>query len=163
PPTTGAERLLASGRLNQASPIAIPELEAFDPVAMVVLVITHRGGATVGDRPLAVHRFRRGVKTVFLIDYGSHPASALNCSRFADPDSGETIIAGMGELHLEIIKSRLVNEYGVHSEVGKPKVAYRQPFRRASDVEGKHVKQTGGRGQFGVVRVRFKVKETPEF
>jgi elongation factor G len=83
--------------------------------------------------------------------------------RFTDAETGETIIAGMGELHLEIIKSRLVNEYGVHSEVGKPKVAYRQTLRRACDVEGKHVKQTGGRGQFGVVRIRFKPKETPEF
>ena len=83
--------------------------------------------------------------------------------RFTDAETGETIIAGMGELHLDIIKSRLVNEYGIHSEVGKPKVAYRQTFRRNTEAEGKHVKQTGGRGQFGVVRVRFKVKDTPEF
>jgi elongation factor G len=83
--------------------------------------------------------------------------------RFTDPETGETIIAGMGELHLDIIKSRLVNEYGIHSEVGKPKVAYRQTFRRGCEAEGKHVKQSGGRGQFGIVRVRFKVKETPEF
>jgi elongation factor G len=83
--------------------------------------------------------------------------------RFTDPETGETIIAGMGELHLEIIKSRLVNEYGIHSEVGKPKVAYRQTLKRDVDVEGRHVKQTGGRGQFGVVRVRFSVKDTPEF
>jgi elongation factor G len=83
--------------------------------------------------------------------------------RFTDPETSETIIAGMGELHLEIIKSRLVNEYGVHSEVGKPKVAYRQTLRKPCDVEGRHVKQTGGRGQFGVVRVKFSSKETPEF
>ncbi len=83
--------------------------------------------------------------------------------RFTDAETGETIIAGMGELHLEIIKSRLVNEYGVHSEVGKPKVAYRQTLRRGGEVEGKHVKQTGGRGQFGIVRVRFAPKDTPEF
>jgi elongation factor G len=83
--------------------------------------------------------------------------------RFTDPETSETIIAGMGELHLEIIKSRLVNEYGIHSEVGKPKVAYRQTLRKACDVEGRHVKQTGGRGQFGVVRIRFSTKETPEF
>jgi elongation factor G len=83
--------------------------------------------------------------------------------RFTDPETSETIIAGMGELHLDIIKSRLVNEYGVQSEVGKPKVAYRQTFKKNCDVEGKHVKQSGGRGQFGVVRIRFKLKETPEF
>jgi elongation factor G len=51
----------------------------------------------------------------------------------------------------------------VHSEVGKPKVAYRQTFRKACDVEGRHVKQTGGRGQFGVVRIKFTIKDTPEF
>ncbi len=83
--------------------------------------------------------------------------------RFTDPETSETIIAGMGELHLDIIKSRLVNEYGIHSEVGKPKVAYRQTLRKNCDAEGKHVKQSGGRGQFGVVRVKFTVKETPEF
>jgi elongation factor G len=83
--------------------------------------------------------------------------------RFTDPETSETIIAGMGELHLEIIKSRLVNEYGIHSEVGKPKVAYRQTFRKDVDAEGKHVKQSGGRGQYGVVRIKFHVKETPEF
>src|SRR5262245_18293208 len=83
--------------------------------------------------------------------------------RFTDPETSETIIAGMGELHLEIIKSRLVNEYGIHSEVGKPKVAYRQTLKRDTEAEGKHVKQTGGRGQFGVVRVRFKRKESREF
>ncbi len=83
--------------------------------------------------------------------------------RFTDPETSETIIAGMGELHLDIIKSRLVNEYGIQSEVGKPKVAYRQTLKRACDVEGKHIKQSGGRGQFGVVRVRFSVKDTQEF
>src|SRR5207244_13393405 len=54
--------------------------------------------------------------------------------RFTDPETGETIIAGMGELHLEIIKSRLVNEYGVHSEAGKPQGAHRPPPRQAGDL-----------------------------
>jgi len=74
---------------------------------------------------------------------------------FTDDETGETIISGMGELHLEIIVSRLTREFGVGCDTGRPKVAYRQTFARAVDVEGRHVKQSGGRGQFGVVRVRF--------
>ncbi|MFM8387287.1 MAG: elongation factor G [Planctomycetia bacterium] len=74
---------------------------------------------------------------------------------FTDDETGETIISGMGELHLDIICSRLKREFGVACETGKPKVAYRQTFARNIDVEGRHVKQSGGRGQFGVVRIRF--------
>ncbi|MFM8980393.1 MAG: elongation factor G [Planctomycetia bacterium] len=74
---------------------------------------------------------------------------------FTDDETGETIISGMGELHLDIICSRLRREFGVACETGKPKVAYRQTIARPIDVEGRHVKQSGGRGQFGVVRVRF--------
>jgi elongation factor G len=79
-----------------------------------------------------------------------------------DAETGETLISGMGELHLEIICSRLLNEYKVACETGRPKVAYRQTLSRATDVEGRHVKQTGGRGQFGVVRVKFTPKEDPD-
>jgi elongation factor G len=75
---------------------------------------------------------------------------------WTDPETSETIISGMGELHLDVLCSRLQREYGVGVDTGKPKVAYRQTFSRAADVEGRHVKQTGGRGQFGVVRVKFK-------
>jgi elongation factor G len=81
---------------------------------------------------------------------------------FTDEETGETTISGMGELHLEIICSRLTREFGVACETGKPKVAYRQTLARPCEVEGKHVKQTGGRGQFGVVRIRFTAAEETE-
>ncbi len=79
-----------------------------------------------------------------------------------DPETSETLISGMGELHLEIICSRLKNEHNVECETGRPKVAYRQTLSRDADVEGRHVKQTGGRGQFGVVRVRIGPAENNE-
>jgi len=68
-----------------------------------------------------------------------------------DEETGETIISGMGELHLEIIVNRLRREFGVGANVGKPQVAYRETIRRGAKAEGRYVKQTGGRGQYGVV------------
>ncbi len=64
-----------------------------------------------------------------------------------DPDSGQTIISGMGELHLEIIIDRMMREYKVEANVGKPQVAYRETIRKVSEAEGKFIRQTGGRGQ----------------
>ena len=72
-----------------------------------------------------------------------------------DIDSGQTIIEGMGELHLEIIVDRLLREFRVEANVGKPQVAYRETFRKAADVEGKYVRQSGGRGQYGHCKLQF--------
>jgi elongation factor G len=72
-----------------------------------------------------------------------------------DEESGQTIIAGMGELHLEIIVDRMKREFGVDANIGKPQVAYRETIRRKVEVEGKHVKQSGGRGQYGHVWLRI--------
>jgi len=72
-----------------------------------------------------------------------------------DLDSGQTIISGMGELHLEIIVDRLLREFRVEANVGKPQVAYRETFRKSVDVEGKYVRQSGGRGQYGHCKVLF--------
>jgi len=74
---------------------------------------------------------------------------------YTDEETGDLIISGMGELHLEVIRSRLQTEFKVETEAGRPQVAYRQALRKEIEIEGRHVKQTGGRGQFGVVRVRF--------
>ncbi len=72
-----------------------------------------------------------------------------------DPETGQTIIAGMGELHLEIIVDRLLREFKVEANVGAPQVAYKETFRKVVDQEYKYAKQSGGRGQYGHCKVRF--------
>jgi elongation factor G len=72
-----------------------------------------------------------------------------------DPDTGQTILAGMGELHLEIIVDRMQREFNVGANVGKPQVAYRETIRAKSEADYKHAKQSGGRGQYGHVKIRI--------
>ncbi len=74
---------------------------------------------------------------------------------YTNADTGQTIIAGMGELHLEIIVDRLLREFKVEANVGAPQVSYKETFRKEVDVEGKFVRQSGGRGQYGHCKVRF--------
>ncbi|MCL2708666.1 MAG: elongation factor G [Defluviitaleaceae bacterium] len=74
---------------------------------------------------------------------------------FTNEETGQTIISGMGELHLEIIVDRLLREFKVEANVGKPQVSYRETFGKAADVEGRYVKQTGGRGQYGHCKLIF--------
>ena len=77
-----------------------------------------------------------------------------------DEESGQTIISGMGELHLEIIVDRMKREFKVEANVGKPQVAYRETIRGTVESEGKHVKQSGGRGQYGHVWLKIEPNET---
>ena len=72
-----------------------------------------------------------------------------------DPETGQTILAGMGELHLEIIVDRLQREFNVGANVGKPQVAYRETIRKKAEGEGRFVRQTGGRGQYGHIKLRI--------
>jgi len=76
-----------------------------------------------------------------------------------DEESSQTIISGMGELHLEIIVDRMKREFGVEANVGKPQVAYRETIRKAVDQEYRFVKQSGGRGQYGHVQIKFEPQE----
>ena len=72
-----------------------------------------------------------------------------------NPETGQTIIAGMGELHLEIIVDRLLREFNVEANVGAPQVAYKETITKASDIDSKYARQSGGRGQYGHCKVRF--------
>lgn len=76
-----------------------------------------------------------------------------------DVETGETIISGMGELHLEIIVDRMKREFGIEGSVGKPQVAYKETIKTMAEFEGKYVRQSGGRGQYGHVRLRVEPQE----
>ena len=76
-----------------------------------------------------------------------------------DEETGQTIISGMGELHLEIIVDRMKREFKVEANVGAPQVAYKEAFKKTVEVEGKYIRQTGGRGQYGHVWLRLEPQE----
>ena len=78
---------------------------------------------------------------------------------YTDEETGQTIIAGMGELHLEIIVSRLMREFNVEANIGKPQVSYKETITKEAIVDYRHVKQTGGRGQYGHVKIRVYPRE----
>ena len=78
---------------------------------------------------------------------------------YTDAETGQTIIAGMGELHLDIIVDRMMREYKVEANVGKPQVAYKETIRKKVQVEGKFVRQSGGKGQYGHVWLEIEPKE----
>ncbi len=79
---------------------------------------------------------------------------------YTDEETGQTIIAGMGELHLEIIVDRLLREFRVEANVGKPQVAYKETIRKVADVDHKYARQSGGRGQYGHVKIKIEPNES---
>jgi elongation factor G len=79
---------------------------------------------------------------------------------YTDEETGQTIIAGMGELHLEIIVDRLMREFKVEANVGKPQVAYKETIRRLADVDHKYARQSGGHGQYGHVKIKMEPNES---
>jgi elongation factor G len=80
-----------------------------------------------------------------------------------DPDTGQTLISGMGELHLEIITDRLVREFKVGANVGKPQVAYKEAITQEAEGEGRYIRQTGGHGQYGHARIKVRPTAEAEF
>ncbi|HVT60646.1 MAG TPA: elongation factor G [Thermoanaerobaculia bacterium] len=80
-----------------------------------------------------------------------------------DPDTGQTLISGMGELHLEIITDRLVREFNVGCSVGKPQVAYREAITQEAEGEGRYIRQTGGHGQYGHAKIRIRPTSEAEY
>jgi elongation factor G len=81
---------------------------------------------------------------------------------YTDVDTGQTIIAGMGELHLDIIVDRMLREYKVEANVGKPQVAYKETIKRKTQIEGKFIRQSGGKGQYGHVWLELEPKQPGE-
>ena len=81
---------------------------------------------------------------------------------YTDEETGQTIIAGMGELHLEIIVDRLLREFKVEANVGSPQVAYKETITKAADAEGKYIRQSGGRGQYGHVKLKVEPRKPGE-
>jgi elongation factor G len=79
---------------------------------------------------------------------------------YTNEETGQTIIAGMGELHLEIIVDRLLREFKVEANIGKPQVSYKETLTKDADVDNKYAKQSGGRGQYGHVKIRVRPRET---
>ena len=79
---------------------------------------------------------------------------------YTDQETGQTIIAGMGELHLEIIVDRLLREFKVEATVGKPQVAYKETIRKTAQAEGRYIRQTGGHGMFGACTIRIEPRES---
>jgi len=79
---------------------------------------------------------------------------------YTDEETGQTIIAGMGELHLEIIVDRMLREFKVEANVGKPQVSYKESIRKSSDVDMKYARQSGGRGQYGHVKIKLEPNES---
>jgi elongation factor G len=121
-------------------------LESMDvPPAVVTLAIEPKAKADQEKMGVALGKLA-----------GEDPSLRLS----TDEETGQTKIAGMGELHLEIIVDRLKREYAVETNVGKPQVAYRETITAAVEQEGKYVKQTGGRGQYGHVWIKIEPNET---
>ncbi|MCL2311646.1 MAG: elongation factor G, partial [Firmicutes bacterium] len=79
---------------------------------------------------------------------------------YTDDETGQTIIAGMGELHLEVIVDRLLREFKIEANVGKPQVSYKETIRKLADVEEKYIRQSGGRGQYGHVKIKIEPNPT---
>ncbi len=148
----------------------VEELQAGDLGAVVGLKDTITGDTLVGekDEPIVLESIDIPEP---VIDVAIEPKSKADQEKLTmalarlseedptfrvhtDPESGQTIISGMGELHLEIIVDRLKREFKVEANVGKPQVAYRETITVPVDAEGKFIRQTGGRGQYGHVKIK---------
>ena len=123
---------------DESHPIVLESIDFPDPVISIAIEprvkrIRRDSGCRFRSLRLKIRRFR--VRT--------------------DEETGQTIISGMGELHLEIIVDRLLREFNVGANVGKPQVAYRETIRKAVEQQGKFIRQTGGRGQYGDVWIKL--------
>ncbi|MDO8593663.1 MAG: elongation factor G [bacterium] len=127
---------------DEANPIVLEEIKFPEPV--VSLRIEPKTKADQEKMGVALHKLS-----------DEDPTFRIK----TDEETGETIISGMGELHLEILVDRMKREFNVVADVGKPQVAYRETILGSAEAEGKYIKQTGGRGQYGHVKIRMKKME----
>ncbi|MEA4333931.1 elongation factor G [Mycoplasma sp. 1232] len=165
------ERIGRILQMHANSRVEIDECRAGDIAAAVGLKYTTTGDTLVGEKsPKIVLE-----KMVFpepVISQALEPESKAATEKlslglqklaaedptfrtYTDEETGQTIIAGMGELHLDIIVDRLKREFGVKAKVGAPQVSYRETITIPAEVEGKHIKQSGGKGQYGHVWIKF--------
>jgi elongation factor G len=164
------ERLGRLYRMHAATREPIDACEAGDIVAAVGLKDTHTGDTLSDENKVITLESVDFPETV--ISMSIEPLSKGDRDRlsqvlallakedptfqyYTDEETQETIIAGMGELHLEVLRHRIIRDFKVAAECGKPRVAYRQTFHKGRKIEARHVKQTGGHGQFAVARVEF--------
>ncbi|MBI4238765.1 MAG: elongation factor G [Deltaproteobacteria bacterium] len=127
---------------DEEAPVILESMEFPDPVISVAIE-----PKTKGDQEKLI----AGLQRLALED----PSFRMH----VDSETGQTIISGMGELHLEIIVDRLTREFKVEANVGRPEVAYRETVQGTAEAEGKYIRQTGGRGQYGHVWVRVEPQE----
>ena len=123
---------------DEKHPIILESMEFPDPVIRVAIEPKPKAGQE-----------KMGVALATLAD------EAPTFKAYTDEETGQTIIAGMGELHLEIIVDRLLREFKVEANVGKPQVAYKETIRKGADVDTKYARQSGGKGQYGHVKIRI--------
>jgi len=124
---------------DEANPIVLEQIKFPEPV--VSLRIEPKTKADQEKMGIALHKLS-----------DEDPTFRIT----SDEETGETIISGMGELHLEILVDRMKREFNVSADVGKPQVAYRETILGSSEAEGKYIKQTGGRGQYGHVKIKMR-------
>ena len=148
----------------------IPEVFAGDIAAAVGLKDTTTGDTLCDEKHACILESMEFPEPVIQLaiepkSKGDQDKMALALQKLAEEDptfkastdheTGQTIIAGVGELHLDIIVDRMKREFGVEANIGQPQVSYRETIKVAADCEGKHIKQSGGRGQYGHVWIKF--------
>jgi len=170
PPKTKKERIGRLLQMHANDRTDIKEVRAGDIAAAVGLKDVTTGDTLCDvDRPITLEKM---VFPVPVISVAVEPRTNVDQEKMGmalqrlakedpsfrvstDPESGQTLIAGMGELHLEIIVDRMKREFKVNANVGKPQVAYRETIRDKIDAEGKFIRQSGGRGQYGHVWLKI--------
>ena len=130
---------------DSRNPIVLEQLEFAEPViTMSIEPRTNADKQRLGEAMSTLHREDPSFQYRF------------------DEETGQTVISGMGELHLEIVHHKLVRDMGVQARVGKPTVAYKETIRSSAQAEGRFIRQTGGRGQYGVVKLRLEPYDEPD-